>query len=52
MSQKSRLELVLTVTFSFVRFSFISALIPIAAKYSSRKIRMNSLEISETKTSV
>ena len=39
-----------TVTLSLVKFSFISALTPIAAKYSSRKILMKSLEISETST--
>ena len=42
----------LTKTLSFVRFSFISALTPIAAKYSSRNILMKSFEVSETKTKV
>ena len=42
----------LTSTLSFVRFSFISALTPIAAKYSSRNILMKSFEVSETKTNV
>ena len=40
----------LTKTLSLVRFSFISTFTPIAAKYSSRNIRMKSFEVSETKT--
>ncbi len=42
----------LTVTLNLVRFSLISALTPIAAKYSSRKILIKSLETSETNTNV
>ena len=40
------------VTLNFARFSLISALTPMAAKYSSRKTLTNSLETSETKINV
>ena len=42
----------LIVTRSLVRFSLISALTPIAEKYSSKNILMKSFDASETKTRV